>query len=177
MSFQKSKQDLQRFLGMIAYLSKSIPQLRELVKKNSIWDFTLTHRSQFVKLASILSENISLKYFDPKLPTKITCDSSKFGIGATLEQRHENNWHPVVFKSSIIHLCRTKLLSFRKRDSSKFNEYLYGKKMIVENDHKPLKSILNTPIHKTPPRIQRFIMFLQKYDFVVNYVLQRPYLF
>ena len=41
---------------------------------------------------------------------------------------------------------------------------------MVESDHKLLKSILHTPIHKTPPRIQRFIMFLQKYDFVVNYV-------
>ena len=29
-----------------------------------------------------------------------------------------------------------------------------------------MKSILNTLIHKTPPRVQRFIMFLQKYDFV-----------
>ena len=33
-----------------------------------------------------------------------------------------------------------------------------------------MKSILNTTIHKTSPRIQRFIMFLQKYNFVVNYV-------
>lgn len=46
----KSKQDLQRFLGMIPYLS--IPQLseqthhlRELVQENSIWDFTVTHRN------------------------------------------------------------------------------------------------------------------------------------
>ena len=42
MPFPRSKQDLQRFLGMIAYLGKFIPQLseqthqlRELVKKNS----------------------------------------------------------------------------------------------------------------------------------------------
>ena len=97
MPFPSSKQDLQRFLGMIAYLSKFIPQLseethllRELLKKDSIWDFTLTHRNQFDKLRSMVSENISLKFFDPKLRAKITCGSSKFGIGATLEQKHEN---------------------------------------------------------------------------------------
>ena len=79
--------------------------------------------------------------------------------------KHENVWDPV-------HLWGTKFLPFRKRGTSwlTFNEYLYDKKFIVENDHKPLKSILNTPIHKTTPRIQRFIMFLQKYDFIVNYV-------
>ena len=99
MPFPSSKEDLQRFLGMIVYLSKFIPllseetnHLRELLKKDSIWDFTLTHRNQFDKLRSMVSENISLKFFDPKLTTKITCDSSKFGIGATLE-------HPVAFKS------------------------------------------------------------------------------
>ena len=50
------------------------------------------------------------------------------------------------------------------------NEYLYGKKFIVESNHKPLEVVLNTPIYKTPPRIQRFIMLLQKCNFVVNCV-------
>ena len=88
MTFPKWEQGLLRFLGMIVYLSKFIPQLpeqahqlRELVNKNSIWDFTVTHRNQFYKMRSMVNENISLKFFDPKLPTKITCDSSKFGIG------------------------------------------------------------------------------------------------
>ena len=54
MPFSRSKQDLQRFLGMLAYLSKFIPQLseqthqlRELVKKDSIWNFTVTHINHF----------------------------------------------------------------------------------------------------------------------------------
>ena len=42
---------------------------------------------------------ISLKFFDPKLQTKLTCNSSKFGLGTTHEQKHENDWHPVAFKS------------------------------------------------------------------------------
>ena len=45
---------------------------------------------------------------------------------------------------------------------SKFNEYLYVKTFVVESDHKPLKSILNTPINKT--------CFYKKYHFAVNYV-------
>ena len=46
-----------------------------------------------------------------------------------------------------------------------------AKEIIVESDHKPLKSILNTPIHYPPLRVQRFIMFLQNYGFVINYGL------
>ena len=110
------------------------------------------------------------------LQTKITCDSSKFGIGAALEQKDENVWHAVAFKSRLCTSAEQNYCPLKREtlaivfDCSKFNEYPYGKKFIVESDHKPLKSILHTPIHKTPPRIQRFIMFLQKYDFVVNYV-------
>ena len=38
------------------------------------------------------------------------------------------------------------------------------------NDHKPMESFLNNLIHKTQSRIQEFIIFLQKYNLVVNYV-------
>ena len=137
MPFASSKQDMQCFLGMIAYLSKFIPQLseeihllRELLKKDSIWDFTLTHRNQFDKLRSMVSENISLIFFDQKLPTKITCDLSKFGIGATLEQKHENVWHPVAFKSRSCTSAEQNYCPLEREAlaivfaCSKFNEYL-----------------------------------------------------
>ena len=90
---------------MVAYLSKFIPQLSEQTHKlrkpikNSTWDSNVTDRNQLDKLRSMVSENISPKFLDSKLPTKITCDLSKFGIGATLEPKHENNWYTVAFKS------------------------------------------------------------------------------
>ena len=106
MPFSRSKQDLQRFLGMLAYLSKFIPQLseqthqlRELVKKDSIWNFTVTHINHFDKLRSMVSEDTSLKFINPKISKKIMYDSYKFGIDATLEQKHKNDWHPTAFKS------------------------------------------------------------------------------
>ena len=60
------------------------------MKKNSIWVFTVTHRNQFDKIRPIVSENMSLTFFDITSKTKITCDWSKFGISATLEQNYNN---------------------------------------------------------------------------------------
>ena len=76
------------FSKFILQLSEQTHQLRELLKKDSLWGFTVTHRNQFDKLRSIVSETIYLKLFDPKLQTKITCDSSKFGIDATLQKKN-----------------------------------------------------------------------------------------
>ena len=131
------RHDLQYFLGMIAYLSNFIPQLseqthqlRELVKSNSIWNFTITHRKQFDTLRSMVNENVTQKFFDPKLPTKITCNSSKFGIGAILEQKHENNWHPIAFKSRSCSSAEQIYCPLERETltivfvCSKFNEYI-----------------------------------------------------
>ena len=37
--------------------------------------------------------------------------------------------------------------------------------MIVENDHKPLESILKKSLVQSPPRLQRLFLRLQKYCF------------
>ena len=51
----------------------------------------------------------------------------------------------------------------------RFHEYLYGRQFTVINDHQPLKSIFNKSISQCPPRIQRFFLKLQKYDFDLEY--------
>ena len=48
---------------------------------------------------------------------------------------------------------------------SKFHEYVYSRKFLTGNDHKPLKTILAKPISEAPARIQSFMLNLQKYDF------------
>ena len=46
-----------------------------------------------------------------------------------------------------------------------FHEYLYGRRFIIINDHKPLKVIFNRSIFSCPYRIQIIFLRLQKYDF------------
>ena len=178
-----SKSDLQRFLGMTAYLAKFIPNLsnetsilRELLKNESIWDFTQNHVEQFSKIKSLISRNISLKFFNPTLPTKITCDSSKVGLGATLEQKYTIGWYPIAFKSRTCTRAEQNYSPLERESLAivfgcvAFHEYLYGRRFTVDSDHKSLKTIFNYNINNAPPRIQRFLLQLQKYDFEVKYI-------
>ena len=51
----------------------------------------------------------------------------------------------------------------------RFHEYIYGREIIIQNDHKPLKTIFSRSITSCPPRIQRFFLRLQKYSFTFEY--------
>ncbi len=50
-----------------------------------------------------------------------------------------------------------------------FHDYVYGKQFTVETDHKPLKPIFAKSIAKAPPRIQRFLLRLQRYSFDIEF--------
>lgn len=47
----------------------------------------------------------------------------------------------------------------------KFHNLVYGHKVVVESDHKPLTSIVLKPIPKISCRLQRRLLRLLKYDF------------
>ena len=117
-----------------------------------------------------------LKYFDPKLPTRTSSDASKLGLGATLEQCHDGTWHPVAYASRSLTSAEQNYCQLEKETLSilfaceRFHEYLYGRKFLVINDPQPVRSIFQKPLNKSPPRIQRFRLRLQKYDFDFQYV-------
>nr|XP_034322405.1 uncharacterized protein K02A2.6-like [Crassostrea gigas] len=51
----------------------------------------------------------------------------------------------------------------------RFYQYTYGVDIVVQNDHKPLESILKKPLSQAPPRLQRLLLRLQKYTFNFKY--------
>ena len=51
----------------------------------------------------------------------------------------------------------------------RFNVYTYGVKVLVENYHKPLEIILKKSLQDAPPQLQRILLRLQKYNFVIKH--------
>ena len=47
---------------------------------------------------------------------------------------------------------------------------MYGRRVIVETDHKPLESIFRKPLNDAPLKLQRMLLKLTKYDLDVRYV-------
>ena len=55
--------------------------------------------------------------------------------------------------------------------AEKFHQYIYGKGSVtVESDHKPIEAIMQKPLNKAPPRLQRLMLRLQHYNLQVKFV-------
>ena len=162
----KNKVELQRFFGMCNYLGKFIPvlanvtaPLRCLLEKDILWHFEAEQENAVKKLKEMVTSAPVLKYFSPKDPIKVTCDASKLGLGAVLQQKEEGQWKPVAFASRSLTQSEQNYAQTEKETLSvlfaceKFKDYLYGQNFVVENDHQPLKAIFSKPVNKAPTRI------------------------
>ena len=58
----------------------------------------------------------------------------------------------------------------------RFNQYTYGKKVHVESDHKPQEKTLKKPLSTVPPRLQKILLRMQKYDYTPEYRPRRELL-
>ena len=92
MSVPQSLTELQRFLGMLKYLAKFIPnfaevnaRLRVLLKKDVVFKLQKSQLDVIEKLKTLITSAPILKIFDSNLPTRLKTDASSEGLGALLE--------------------------------------------------------------------------------------------
>ena len=105
-------------------------------------------------------------------PVKLSVDASQSGLGAVLLQEDQ----PIAYASKSLTECQKGYAQIGKETLAivfgceRFNQYLYGKEIEAETDHKPLEAIFSKPLAKAPPRIQRLLLRLQPYHLKVKYV-------
>lgn len=87
----ENKQALMRFMGMVQYLSKFIPNLsevsallRKLMESDIEWHWDDSQVKSFDKMKSLLINAPTLKYYDVQKPVTLSVDASSEGIGAVI---------------------------------------------------------------------------------------------
>ena len=136
--------------------------LRELTHRDVPWHWDSNHQQAFETLKNDLCNPPSLSYFDPDKAVTLTCDASKFGLGAACLQEGK----PIAFASRALTTNEIKWAQIEKEllgvvfACTKFHDFVYGKSVIVESDHKPLETIFKKPISKAPARLQNMLLKL-----------------
>lgn len=126
-------------------------------------------------LKGSLSREPVLKFYDQDKPLKVSTDASKAGLGAVLLQQHDAEWYPVAYASRTMTSVERNYAQIDKETlgavfgCERFHEYVYGRPVILETDYKPLIAISKKPLGEVPPRIQRLMLRLQKYDLAFEF--------
>ncbi|XP_038047830.1 uncharacterized protein K02A2.6-like [Patiria miniata] len=169
---------LQRFLGMVTYLAKFVPNLsdltaplRELTHSDIHWCWLEQHNAAFLAIKDKIANAPTLMYFDVRKPVTLTCDASKFGLGTACLQEGA----PVAYASRTMSDTEQRYAQIEKEllavvfACTKFHDYIYGKDIVVETDHQPLVTIVKKPLLSAPARLQRMLLRLQRYNITLVY--------
>ncbi|KAJ8871601.1 hypothetical protein PR048_027928 [Dryococelus australis] len=145
-------QELQRFLGMVNYLSKFIPNvsklstpLRQLLEKNVAWHWE----------------------HDPDI------DASSHSVASVLLQENQ----PIAYASKALTKAQLNYGQIKKEALTiltackEFHQYILGNKNLqIESDHKPLEAIFKNPLLDAPARLQIILFEVLLYSPTVTYV-------
>ncbi|UYV77008.1 hypothetical protein LAZ67_14002803 [Cordylochernes scorpioides] len=174
----ENKTEVQRFLGMVTYLGKFIPNLsdktaplRKLISNKSEWKFGGEENDCFEKLKNMVSNAPILTFFDPTKPITISSDASQYGIGTVLMQGGQ----AIEYASFSLNATQRKYAQIEKEllaivfGCERFQYYIWGNDVIVETDHKPLLSIVKKPLEKLSPRLQRMVLRLMRFQISLKF--------
>ena len=179
-----SLNSMRSFLGTSGFFMRYTPDfsrlrapLDETIKGTFDWNDTEAIKAlvpAFEAFKQAMAAACSLFRPDFKLPFLVRCDASVEGIGAVLlQQDKDGNWVPIAF-------CSRKFSDVARRWSTwdqeafsiffsvtqAFRPYLWGKKFVVENDHRNLQWLEASTI----PKIVRWRLQLQEYDFMIRHI-------
>ena len=174
----EDKKGVERLLGLLNYVTKFIPDLssitqpiRELLKKEVMFHWDHEQETAFQLIKKRMTSAPVLAFYDVKKPVTVSCDASNFGLGAVLLQGNKPIAYAIraLTDTEKIYAQIEKELLAVVYALEKFNQYVYGKTVQVESDHKPLESITKKSLCQASPRLQRILLRLQKYDVILNY--------
>ena len=101
--------NLRSFLGLAKFFSSCLPSLHEmraplnkLLQKGMPCHWSAACKHAFEKLKAMLSFELLLTHYDPKLPLIFAADTSNYGVGAVISHILPNG-----FEKAIAHALRT----------------------------------------------------------------------
>lgn len=177
----RNQKEVQRFLGLISYFRRFIPNyafiakpLSDLLRKNAKFKMEDDEKIAFEQLRNSLVNAPVLKLFNPKAETEIHTDASMYGYGAVLLQRDEEDsqFHPVEYMSRKTTAMEQKYHSYELEVLAviealkKWRIFVLGLKIRIITDCNAFALTMRK--QDIPPRVSRWALFLQEFDYQIE---------
>ena len=179
----KEKKELQRFLGMLNFYHRFIPNVARLSKsltdairgkdKSIVWSSECI--MAFNKSKSALASAVMLHHPDPSAPTKLTVDASDTAIGAELSQYQRKSWIPIAFFSRKLSPTQCRYSTFDRELLAVFSAvkhfryFLEGRQFSIYTDHKPLTYAFRSSTDRSP-RQERQLSFISEFSTDIHHI-------
>jgi len=174
------KTALHSFLGSIVMFgqfienfSTKVAVLHELIKKDAPFCWLPIHQQAFDSIKKEIQDNLVMHYPDHGKQWILRTDASTVGVGGTLVQiREDGSEEPIGFCSQKLSAAATKWITYEQElygivfSLRHFQDLLYGKQFIIQTDHRNLTFLKSSEI----PKLQRWLMFMQSFDFVIHHI-------
>jgi hypothetical protein len=170
--------EVSSLLGLSTYFSRFIKNhatisdpLRKLTLSKADWKWTGVEKEALEGLKEAATGEI-LSYFN------INLDASPIGLGAILVQVNpmdEDDVRIIAYASRSLSDVERRYSQLEKEclamvyGCEKFHVYVYGREFLIDTDAKALAYIFNNPVRKTPVRIERWLLRLMPYNFIIRH--------
>ena len=180
----KNCTEVKGFLGLLNYYRRFIKNfaetalpLTELTKadaKEKSFTWSTDAHNAFVALKQKMVTGPVLQTPDLQKPFRVFTDACQFAVGATLEQKHGDQYMPVAYFSKKLNPAQR---NYDTRDREalgivlalhEWRCYLQGAHFVVNNDHHTLQRLQSQA--KLSSRNARWAEFLQEFDCTIQYV-------
>jgi hypothetical protein len=173
--------EVRSFLGLVNYQSRFLMNLatiaeplRRLTKKGERFVWRNEQKLAFKRLKENLANACALSYFDATAKTTVMADASPVGLAAVLVQTKNGQDRIILYASRSLSDVEKRYSQTEKEALAlvwaceRFRLYLIGIEFDLVTDHKALETIYS-PKSKPPPRIERWVLRLQAFNFNVVY--------
>ena len=178
----KDVSELRSFLGLVNFVGKFIPNLPtvaepllRLIRHKVKFVWGEEQRKAFERIKELMSKCETLAFFDANATTCVTADASPYGLGCVLSQVIDGVDRVIAYgHRSLTNVERRYSQTEREALAivwacEHFYMYLQGLKFTLITDHKPLQYIFNRVNSQPTPRLERWVLRLQAFNYDVVY--------
>ncbi|BHF63679.1 hypothetical protein SprV_0200667300 [Sparganum proliferum] len=179
-----SKRQLQRFLGMVNFYRRFLPNCADLMlpltnmlsgPKGPL-ELTGEALTAFERIKNSLADATLLTHPAPEAQLSLMVDASTVAVGAVLQQHLAGSTQPLAFFSKKLLPAETRYSTFDREllaiylAVKHFRHFLEGQEFTIFADHKPLTFAIHSRSDKLSPREIRHVDYISQFTSDIRHI-------